>query len=181
MTKARVEEISLKPKNTRIKKAKPNPRRRAQTRKPRSSPTKPVQAEPLNSLNLASIISGFANVRSTIQDLSQSIQRIERIMDSAYRMFELAQIFMANRHGPRRPLFPFGPSRGFRNRPPSLPLSDDNSDDPGSSSPPGSSGNLDLSQLWNLLQSPLMQSVLRSFAKVSELPGPEDERQQKQG
>lgn len=181
MTKARVEEISLKPKNTRIKKAKPSPRRRAQTRKPRQSPTKPVQAEPLSSLNLASIISGFANVRSTIQDLSQSIQRIERIMDSAFRMFELAQTYMGNRNGPRRPLFPFGPPGGFRNRPPSLPFSDDNRDNPGPFSPPGLSGNLDLSQLWNLLQSPILQSLLRSFAKVSELPGPEDERQQKQG
>lgn len=187
MTKARVEEIPLKPTNTRVRKAKPSPRRRTQTRKPRQPTTKPIQAEPLSSLNLASIISGFANVRSTLQDLSQSIQRIERIMDSAYQMFELAQYFMANRRGPRRPFFPFSPPRGFRNRPPSLPFPGGNPNNPGnpdSTGPPsplGLLGNLDLRQLWNLLQSPLLQAFLRSFAKVSEFPETENERHQKQG
>jgi hypothetical protein len=181
MTKARVEEIPLKPTNPRNKKAKPIPRRRAQTRKPRQPASKPIQAEPLSSLNLASIISGFANVRSTLQDLSQSIQRIEHIMDSTYRMFELAQQFLANRRGPRRSPFSFGQPGGFRNRPPSLPFPDGNRGAPGSSSPLGLLSNLDLGQLWNLLQSPLLQAFLRSFAKVNELPEPEDKRHQKQG
>lgn len=171
----------MKPKNPRSKSAKPSPRRREQTRKPRQPSTKPVQDKPLSSLNLASIISGFANVRSTLQDLSQSIQRIERIMDSAYQMFAVTQHYMANRSGLRRSPFLFGQPRGFRERPPSLPFPGGNRDAPAPPSPLGLLGNLDLRQLWNLLQSPMLQSILRSFAKVSELPEPKDERHQKQG
>ena len=60
-----------------------------------------------SSLNISKMLSHFMTFRSTIRDLSSSLQRMEKMLDSAYQMFEITQniigtrINLVNRFYPR--------------------------------------------------------------------------------
>ncbi|TCS93409.1 hypothetical protein [Hazenella coriacea] len=93
---------------------------------PSPKPTLPFQ---LSSLNLAKILSGFMTFRSTVRDLSTSIQKVESMMDSAYRMFEVAsQIMPQTRQSGRQQNHPFPTRPRFSN--PSEPGKPDEDDIP---------------------------------------------------
>lgn len=85
--KTKVRKVASKKRTNR----KPPSPTSAASRQPTIKPSLPFQ---LSSLNLAKILSGFMTFRSTVRDLSTSIQKVESMMDSAYRMFEVASQFM---------------------------------------------------------------------------------------
>lgn len=99
---------------------KATPGKKRKTRFPPAKPAKPVKQPPeylsqLSSVNIAKVLSGFMSLRSTVQDLSQSIQRIENMLDSAYKILELTnQISAANRRRKHRPFPMLAPSREQR-------------------------------------------------------------------
>jgi len=53
-----------------------------------------------SSLNISKMLSHFVTFRSAIRDLSSSIQRMEKILDTTYQMFEIVQNVMNQRHHP---------------------------------------------------------------------------------
>ncbi|MCS1350970.1 hypothetical protein [Mechercharimyces sp. CAU 1602] len=85
-----------KPRNrtTRPRRSTPTPRYQAQ------SPQLPTTKDKsLSSFNLASLLGNFFTIRSTVQDLSSSLQRVEKMFDSTYQMFEFAQKYFNNQDG----------------------------------------------------------------------------------
>ena len=96
---------------------------RKKRRKKVTSPAKPVQPPgkakpeplpPMTSEHIAKVLSGFMTLRSTIKTLSKSIQKLENIMDSAYKIFELSnQTKSAQQAFPSQRAFPmvFPPDR----------------------------------------------------------------------
>ncbi|MFC4078103.1 hypothetical protein [Salinithrix halophila] len=153
---------------------------------PRTKPSvkpAPNKAEETNPFNMAQLISSFFTLRSTVQQLSESLQRMEKIMSNAYQIFEMASTFVGRGQGrrmPRRrpPLRLIKPNREEEDFP-RLDLPD------GPPGPPGASGplskimeNIDMNQLFKLLQSPMVQQMLNSMmaSKTSD-----SERKQKQG
>ncbi len=95
-------------------------------RKSKLTPVKPVESpkylpdylSELSSINIAKVLSGFMSLRSTVQDLSQSIQKIENMLDSAYKILEFTNhISSANRRHRHRPFSIPAPSRKERPKP----------------------------------------------------------------
>lgn len=136
-------------------------RRRRTTARRRPQPL-PQKTTPSPSLSLANIISSFYTFRSSVQDLSASLQRIENILDSCYRIFELAQTFVDRKPAAARSplqLLPPGIRTPKKNRP--LPFFQDNPQDNAETPSLGPLlANLDLQKMMELLQSPLVQSLL---------------------
>lgn len=87
--------------------------------KPAESPKQPPDLlSQLSSINIAKVLSGFMSLRSTVQDLSQSIQRIENMLDSTYKILELTNhISASNRRRRHRPFSMLAPSRQEKKRP----------------------------------------------------------------
>lgn len=56
----------------------------------------------LSSINIAKMLSHFMTFRSTIKDLSVSLQRMEKMLDSTYQMFEIAQTMMDHKSNPKQ-------------------------------------------------------------------------------
>ncbi|SDW58574.1 hypothetical protein SAMN05444487_104190 [Marininema mesophilum] len=141
----------------------------------RSSPAGKKETPTFTTPNLANVISSFYTIRSTVQQLSDSLQRMEKIMSNAYQMFEIANTFMGRRNAP-------GLFGGPRRRPrlrlikppeedgeiPRLNLPDE--------LPRGGGGSFGISQIFKLIQSPIVQQLLSGMAKTSE-----QESKQKQG
>lgn len=163
-----------------------HPRRARKRRKPvpQKNSTPQNNQTDLNSINLTKIINGFYTLRSTLKDLSQSLHRMERIMDNAYQMFEMANQFMGQRRSPSRfrpPLRLVKPNRHEEEEIPRLNLPPPNPDPEGNTqSSPNPLQQFDFSQLIKILQSPLFKQILSQLmqAKTSEIP---NERKQKQG
>lgn len=141
-----------------------------------SLPSPPVQTAktPLSSISLAQMLSGFLTFRSTVKDLSTSLQKMESIMDNTYQFFHLAQQFMGKKSifgNQRRPLFPLPKNPGnFNSTDSSLP----DEEIPVINLPKnmGNIGNpllgrllrnMDLNQMMSLMQSPLVQKILSGF------------------
>lgn len=55
------------------------------------------------------MLSHFMTFRSAIRDLSSSIQRMEKILDTTYQMFEIVQSVMKKRQQPIQSLLPPNP------------------------------------------------------------------------
>lgn len=107
------------------KRNRPNPPRN-KTGKTKFPPAKPVESpkqppdllSQLSSINIAKVLSGFMSLRSTVQDLSQSIQKIENMLDSTYKILELTNhISASNRRRRHRPFSMLAPSRQEKKRP----------------------------------------------------------------
>lgn len=139
-----------------------------------SLPSAPVQTAktPLSSISLAQMISGFLTFRSTVKDLSTSLQKMESIMDNTYQFFHLAQQFMGKKslfQNQRRPLFPLPKNPGNSN---SSDLTDEEIPVINLPKNIGNIGNpllgrllqnMDLNQIMSLMQSPLIQKMISSF------------------
>ncbi|PTX59892.1 hypothetical protein C8P63_11036 [Melghirimyces profundicolus] len=169
----------------------PRPSKRRQPRRTRRQtrstppPEKPLD---LSSIDLSKMINGFYTLRSTLKDLSSSLQRIEKIMDNAYQMFEIANHFVGQgRAFPRRrfrpPLRLVKPNRHEEEEIPRLNL-------PGPDEEAGQGGslstllqNIDIPQMLKFLQSPFFRQMMTEFtqAKTSGYEADERGRKRKQG
>lgn len=152
-----------------------------------SPPSPPIQTakSPLSSISLAQMLSGFLTFRSTIKDLSTSLQRMESIMDNTYQFFNLAQNFMGRRTpGPQnRPFFPMRPNPPNNQRGSS---SESDEEIPVIQWPKDGQNignpllgrllqNVDMNQLLSIMQSPFIQRIITRFmgapkAQTSQLP-----------
>lgn len=119
-----------------------------------------------SSLNISKMLSQFMTFRSMIQDLSSSLQRMEKMLDSAYQMFEITQNFIGTRNQSRQSLLPTNPDR--------KPSSDNEEDLPMINLPPDQESpiqspfaqlfrQIDPRFLFQLLQSPLVQRLISQF------------------
>jgi hypothetical protein len=146
---------------------------RKKRRKKVTSPAKPVQPPgkakpeplpPMTSEHIAKVLSGFMTLRSTIQDLSKSIQKLENIMDSAYKIFELSnQMKSAQQAFPSQRAFPMLPPPD-REHTPSLPREEDipviDWPDEKKADPPSLFSSISIGQILELLQSPWIQRMI---------------------
>jgi hypothetical protein len=149
-------------------------------RKPAKSPHRtPTNSTPLSSLNLANILSHFLTIRSAIKELSTSLKRLENILDSLYKMFEIAQTFLAQQQrSPGRPLLRLVPPRPQKKSPFGWREDESQSGDSPSNPPAPFPGNIDINQIMALLQSPLVQNLLSQW--IQQLPSGEGQ-ERKQG
>lgn len=157
-------------------KSKKRVKKTALTETNTSLPSPPVQnaKTPLSSISLAQMLSGFLTFRSTVKDLSTSLQKMESIMDNTYQFFHLAQQFMGKKsifQNQRRPLFPFPKNPGNSN---STDLSLPNEEIPVIHLPNNMGNitnpllgrllqNLDLNQIMSLMQSPFIQKMISNL------------------
>lgn len=154
-----------------VKRPRPQRRTSARTRQ-RSIPKKTTTPPPVS---LANIISSFYTFRSSVQDLSATLQRIENILDSCYRIMEIAQTFLDRKPAPpmRSPLRLLPPLKRFNeNETPSFsPFRDPEPFDAEMPSQGPSLGNLDIQKIMTLLQSPLVQNLLSGFLQGNNRSG----------
>lgn len=125
-------------------------------------------SQPLSTINLVSILNSFYTIRSTVKDLRVSLEKLDSAMDSAYQMFEMAQGFMKNEqsnvtpeHRPPLQLLPAPKSRTAQPRRTSEPAKKKTDD---ANAPlAGLFDNIDIGQIIGLMQSPLVQGLLKQF------------------
>lgn len=164
---------------------KPKTRRTAsRKRSPKTLPTKPAPSKekqtsllpsPLSSINLAKLLSGFMTFRSTIKDLSHSIQRMENLMDSTYQMFEIAsRMLSGSSPQERRNLLtllptPKGKQPEEDEEIPVIHLPFEEKRDSGSAGMPLGPllQNIDFSQLLAIMQSPLFQNLISNLFRTN--------------
>lgn len=135
--------------------------------------TQPTSLIPsLNSINLVSILNTFYTIRSTVKDLRVTLEKLDRAMDSAYQMFEIAQGFIGNdrsRSGGRSPLRLL-PSPNRMSNPPNrtndMPQSaPDNNNQEDNNPLAGLLQNIDIEQIFAMMQSPIVQNLLKQLAQ----------------
>lgn len=165
--------------NSPPKRRRPRPQKRLPPRENKSDST---------SSGLTKLITGFYTFRTTLKDFSESLQRMEKIMDNAYQMFEMATQFMNQEQLPpgRPPLRLVQPRRREEEEDDeeviprlNLPLLDGNPDsaDPSSSHP---FQNFDFTQLLKILQLPFVRQLMSDLMQA----GPKQKgapRKRKQG
>jgi hypothetical protein len=94
----------MKPKKHKPADSPPSVRKKRKTRQAKAAPTNLKNQDVsqmtafsgfpvLSSKNLAQLLNGFLVFRSTVKDLSQSLQKVENVIDSALGMFEIASRF----------------------------------------------------------------------------------------
>ena len=125
---------------------------------------KPDPLPPMTSDNIAKVLSGFMTLRSTIQDLSKSIQKLESMMDSAYKIFELTNNMKSAQHGlPSQRTFPMLPPSDREHTPsfseeeeiPVIDWPDEKKTDS-----PSLLQSINIGQIIELLQSPWIQKMI---------------------
>jgi hypothetical protein len=162
---------------------KRNQRKIPTQKKRRRVPARPPQAHqliqhpepfltPLSSQNLAKVLSNFMTFRSTIQDVSKSLAKLESILNTTYQMFETFQRLSALRKSsPGNPLFSLFSSKPFSQSSPFLPFSPHPSNNnPAPKTPFSLFEQVDIKQIFSLLQSPLFQGLLKSFLHQQNTP-----------
>ncbi|SEN27629.1 hypothetical protein [Lihuaxuella thermophila] len=163
---------------------KSNLKKHASRKKPKKP--RPVKAQSevpkhpilnqLSSLDLAKIMSGFMTFRSTVQDLSQTIQKLESMMNSTYQMVKIASQLMPMIRSRGFPLFPLPRSNNQSEEIEDIPVIHLPFEDqvpkgsigsrgyPGG--PPGSPlPNMDFSQILSILQSPIVQKLISNLVQ----------------
>lgn len=150
-----------------------NDRRRSGTqhrRAPTNIHVRRDNPQPLSSINLVSILNSFYTIRSTVKDLRVSLEKLDRAMDSAYQMFEIAQSLMKNgqpnamnEHRPPLQLLPPPKSRTSQPERMSGRPKQKTDDHPLA----GLFENIDIGQIIGLMQSPLVQGLLKQFMSGS--------------
>lgn len=173
----------MKKKTMRTGRANVTPKRRPPRQQKRPSPKK--KKPDLSTSGLTKMISGFYTFHSTLKNLSESLQRMEKIMDNAYQMFEMANTFVGEKQSPpRRP--PLRLVQPQREEPEeeqiprlNLPYLDGNPD-PGTPSQPHPFQNFDFTQLLKILQLPFVRQLLSDFMQGSS-PQRGATRKRKQG
>jgi hypothetical protein len=94
----------MKPKKHKPADSPPSVRKKRKTRQANAAPANPKNQDVsqmtafsgfpvLSSKNIAQLLNGFLVFRSTVKDLSQSLQKVANVMDSALGMFEIASRF----------------------------------------------------------------------------------------
>ncbi|GGA38847.1 hypothetical protein GCM10007416_09770 [Kroppenstedtia guangzhouensis] len=158
-------------------------------RRPRQQKRLPPRETPSDSASngLTKLITGFYTFRTTLKEFSESLQRMEKIMDNAYQMFEMATQFMNQKQSipGRPPLRLVQPRREEEEEDEeviprlNLPSLDGNPDsDTPSSSPPFQ--NFDFTQLLKILQLPFVRRLMSDLMQA----GPRQKgtpRKRKQG
>lgn len=165
---------------------KRNKRNIPHRRRRRRIPTRSTQAPrliqhpepivtPLSSQNLAKVLSHFMTFRSTIQDVSKSLAKLESILNTTYQMFEIFQrVNTLRKTNPSNPLLslftpkppnPSSPSSPFLPLPPH-PLNNN----PTPKAPSSLFEQLDIKQIFSLLQSPLLQGMLKMLFQQQTSP-----------
>ncbi|MFD1427777.1 hypothetical protein JOD24_002868 [Kroppenstedtia sanguinis] len=154
---------------------RPRPQKRLPPREPQSDAV---------SDSLSKWINGFYTFRTTLKDFSESLQRMEKIMDNAYQMFEMATQF-ANQKQPHRgrpPLRLVQPRRQEEDEEEiprlNLPPPDGDTDSVDTSSHPFQ--NFDFTQLLKILQLPFVRQLMSDLIQA----GPREKgtpRKRKQG
>lgn len=118
----------------------------------------------LSSLNIAKMLSHFMTFRSTIRDLSSSLQRMERMLDSTYQMFEIAQHIMVQKPNRRLPALPQPKSKTTYDHE-DAPIINLPSEDEDLPNPPFAElfKHFDPQLLMQILKSPMVQGMLSQF------------------
>ncbi|SDC45607.1 hypothetical protein SAMN04488112_10885 [Melghirimyces thermohalophilus] len=163
-----------------VRTSRPGGTRRPQKRRRPAPPARENKSQDLSSLDVSKMISGFYTLRSTLKDLSSSLQRLESIMDNAYSMFEIANHLVDRRRtGPRfrPPLRLIKPSRKTEEEEDIPQLNLPPLEDPPGEGPQPS---FDLSQVMKILQSPFVKQLINELlqAKTSDI---DSHAKQKQG
>lgn len=174
----------MRKKNMRAGRANVTPKRRRprQQKRPLPKETKPDLSAP----GLTKMISGFYTFHSTLKNLSESLQRMEKIMDNAYQMFEMASTFVEQKPpSPRRPpLRLVQPERGKEEEEEEIPRLNlpylDGRPDHGNPSQPNPFQNFDFTQLLKILQLPFVRQLLSDFMQAGP-PQKGAPRKRKQG
>jgi hypothetical protein len=124
--------------------------------------------------------------RSTVKDLSQSLQRMESFMDSAYRVFEMASSMMG-KSGKRGSTNPFGLLPPVPNTKkvdeeeiPVIRLPFERQGEPSLPLAP-LLRNLNFNQLWSIIQSPLFRNLISSLLKSKQTATTSSQSKRKQG
>ncbi|MDR6224514.1 hypothetical protein [Desmospora profundinema] len=147
-------------------------RSRVHPPRPRAKQTPRPSSPELSKINLSTLVNGFFTFRTTVKDLSQTLHRLENIMDNAYQMFEMASQWAGSRGRPRRrpPLRLIQPRRGPGEEIPHLDLPMEEGPmgrHPDSTNPLFKlMENVDMGQLFKLMQSPVVQQLLRGMMQA---------------
>lgn len=148
---------------------------------PLFSPTaaqRPNLPRALNTINLAKILNGVLTFRTALKKLSNSIQQIEKIMDSTFQFLEIAKAFSSQRKSSNN--FLPAPKKKAENKSsdpkeliddlevpdlsiPAYPVEPRERNVNDNSSWLNIFQNLDFQQIGNLLQNPLLQRLLFHF------------------
>lgn len=142
----------------------------------------------LSSINLVSILNSFYTIRSTVKDLKVSLEKLDSAMDSAYQMFEIAQgVLKQQQSRKRRPplqlLPPVPNNRMSRQRRPPGGFNQPSQEKPDDAEAPlaGLFENVDIGQIMAMMQSPLVQGLLKQFLQGDSAGVDESNRQAKEG
>ena len=137
----------------------------------------------LSSINLVSILNSFYTIRTTVKDLRVSLEKLDSALDSAYQMFEIAQgVFKSQQSDKRRPplqLLPPAKNRTSQQKKlagTDLPSSQKKSSNPESPFE-GLLDNIDFEQVMAMMQSPVVQGLLKQLFQ-GEGTGTGDHRKQ---
>ncbi|MBD1371635.1 hypothetical protein IC620_04595 [Hazenella sp. IB182357] len=137
----------------------------------------PKLARDLSSINIAKVLTNFMTFRSTVKDVSTSIQKLEKMMDSAYDMFELSSQFFGDtkKRGKRSPFLP--PPRPKHEQGDDIPiinLPEGNHKGPLNSNFLSMLGplsgvlkNVDIAQIMKIMQSPFAQKMISNLLKAN--------------
>lgn len=119
-----------------------------------------------SSQNISKMLSHFMTFHSAIRNLSSSLQRMEKMLDSTYQMFEIAQNMIGKRKQPSQSLLPSNPERNDPNEKkedfPLINLPEEN-ETPVNSPFAHLFQQLDPRFLFQILQSPLVQRFISQF------------------
>lgn len=118
------------------------------------------------SVNISKMLSHFMTFRSAIRDLSSSIQRMEKMLDTTYQMFEIVHNVIKHRHQPIQSLLPPELESPHANEPKDdFPFMNRPSENE-SNSPPSFSqlfSQIDPNFFIQLLKSPMFQRLISQF------------------
>lgn len=158
-------------KQTRIKSTRakrPRPPVSIQKRNAIKSPNAESLLKSLGTINFAKIVDSFTALQSTVRDLRASLERLDRLMNSAYQLLGMFNGLARNNSFSNRQL-PIGllPPPGDESWEQHSPTDTNNpSDNETNNSNPPLSGlleQIDVGQLMSMLQSPIVQQFIKQF------------------
>lgn len=162
-------------------------RNHARRRKPSQTDVKQVNPETflksLSSINLVNVINTFYKVRMTVKDLRVSLEKLDNTMDSAYQLFGMVQNTLAHQRGHQHRnssnLLPF-PNQDQASR--DKKESESSRDNHEETSPfAGLLDQVDIGQLMALVQSPMVQEIIKQFMQGRENPTKQTRNKTKEG
>jgi hypothetical protein len=113
----------------------------------------------LPNINILKIMNGFVSFRSTIHDLSQSLQKLESMMDHTTKLFSVGRNLRSGK-GPFVPQLPKPPIRRDEFKDEEIPIIKLPKMPPSRSPFIRLLEYVDMGKVMNILQSPILQNVL---------------------